>query len=268
MTSKDISLLCNYTESATPINPLSKIMFIDMNGDMDEQYLREIKKKNRGLAIDAVLEDKVEEYNNRDRSTSWPPNEEYSSTGTVSAMVHSMSLSNPNKFQSYEEIWDRLINHFELNTQSDHHYLSTTNITQLSYQKDSSLTEEENSSKFSRKLLSRIMMISNMITSHLSRRGPATFMIIGTDVVPLVMNGLSHLFTSPQKQESNRYVLGNLSGITVIVSDKIKSNKVIIGRSESNQDGGGLIVMNDMNKYYMTETPHTFYKKFAWFEII
>jgi hypothetical protein len=243
-------------------------MYLDMNESMDDQYLREIKKKNRGLAIDAVLEDKIEEYNNRDKLTNWPPTEEYSSVGTTSAMIHSISLSNPNKFKSHEEIWDRLINHFELNTQSPHHYLSTTNITQLVYQKDNTISEEENSSKFSRKLLSRIMMISNMIASHLSRRGPATFMIIGTDVVPLVMNGLSILFNSPQEQISNRYVLGNLSGITVIVSDKIKSNKVIIGRSESNQDGGGLIITNDMNQYYITETPHTFYKKFAWFEIV
>lgn len=272
MTSKDISILCNYQESSTPINPSSKLMYIDMKTDMDESYLREIKKKNRGLAIDAILEDKVEEYNNRQKTNNWPPDIESESpfgsgyTPTISPTVYSIGLSNPYKFQSHEDIWDRLILMFESNTKTPHSFLATNGISQLSYQKDNTISEFENSQKFSRKLLTRVMSISSMIAASLSRIGPATFIIIGTDVLPII-SGLMGSFNSSPIIE-NKDIIGSLSGITVIVSNKIQSNKVIVGRAETNQDAGGLIVMNDMNRYYILETPHTFYKKVAWFEII
>jgi len=266
---EDINIICYYRESPTPIDPNSKIYYIDMNTEMDEGYLNEIKKKNRDLAIDAVLDDKIEEYNKREKA-SWPEHS-MNSIMTISPMVHSIGLSNSTKFQSYDQIWNMMMDHFEDNTKKPHHFLSSNNISQLTYQKDSTISEEENSQKFSRKIVSRIQASSSMIAMSLSRRGPGTFIVVGTDIPPFFLDSF---ITKPKSQSIeynvgsfNPNIIGNFSGMTVIVSNRIKSNKIIIGRSETVADGGGLSIMNDLNNYYLVETPHTFYKKFAWFEI-
>lgn len=257
---EDISILCNYTESKTQINPNSKIYFIDHTNEDDEEYLREVKSKNRGLAIDAVLEDKIEEYNNRDKPN-WALGTD--SVGVVGFKVHSMTLSTPSKFRSYDEIWNKLITHIELNTRNTHSYVSKTGMSTLTYSIDKTLSDEENISKFQRKFISRIMILSNMISIHLSRRGTGTFAIVGKNIPQYIDYGyFSNL------PITNTNIIGNVNGINIIVSDKIQPNKVIIGRAETDQDGGGLMVVNDMNQYYMSETPRTFYKKFAWFEVI
>lgn len=271
MTSKDISIICNYQESVTPINPNSSISFIDMKTpEDDEEYLRELRMKNRGLAIEAVLDDKVEEYENREICPDYLENitTQSSGFGIVSPMVHSIGLPKPSKFKSYDDLWNVVMNHIETNTQNVHPFMQkvTMGVNQspnFSYTPDTTKTDEENQNARSRKLLSRIMMASNAIASTLTRRGPATFMIIGTDIV----KELTPLFFNDRPKSDNKSILGNITDITVILSKTIKPNQIIVGRSESTTDAGGLILLNDMNNYYLTETRRTFYKNFIWFDV-
>ncbi len=281
MTSKeDLGVICNYQESATPINPGSKIYYIDYT-DNDEEYLRELKVKNRGLAIDAVLEDKTEEYNNREKIDT-DNTSEYGSgsmlsssvagTQTMAVKVNSLTLSKPAKFKSYDDLWDLVMNHIDVNTQNTHPFMVNTYVTMgvnktpnFTYTKDTTKTDSDNYEMMCRKLLTRVMMASNAIASTLTRRGPATTIIVGKSIYKY----LESFYTIPNKALINKNILGNIQGgMTVVLSDKINPNKMIISRTESKQDGGGLMLLNDMNNYYLTETRRTFYKNFIWFDVI
>jgi hypothetical protein len=231
--------------------------------DDDIDYLNQLKMENRELAIDAVLDDKVEEYNSR-RKTVLPSNTSSRplGIGIIAPMVYSISISNPNKFQSYEEIWDRTISHIISNTQGNHPLISKNNITSIKYTPDPLKPESENIQIFKRRVVTRVMMMSNLIATT-SRKGPATFALVGIDVLDYLRDSFFEM-----KPSDNPNIIGNLGGVAIILSNKVRPNKIIVGRTEKNIDGGGLIVLNDMDNYYMIETPHTFYKKFAWFEII
>ena len=67
ITRDDLEKVCNYSENSKPSLPQGIIAYIDMveDGPSDE-YLRELKRKNRELAIDAVLDNKIEEFKNRE----------------------------------------------------------------------------------------------------------------------------------------------------------------------------------------------------------
>ncbi len=263
---EDISIICNYQERSTPIQPNTSIAYMEFVSEDDDNYLRELKMKNRELAIDAVLDDKLEEYNNREIPWSTLSNDQ-SSIGIVSPSIYSIKLSNPNKFTSYEKLWDVVMNHIEINTQGHHPFMQKTSMgvnqsPNFTYTPDPNKTDLENNQTRSRRLLSKIMMASNAIASTLTRIGPATFIIVGTDVVDIL---LQSLFT--QSNTKNSSIIGNIAGFHVILSKNIKPNKIIIGRSESKLESGGLIVMNDMNDFYLTETRRTFYKNFIWFDV-
>lgn len=270
MTSKDISIICNYQESATPIDPNSKISCIDFNNTDDEEYRREVRMKNRSLAIDALLENKTEEYNNREKFGSQDlVSRNTSGMSTSSVLAYSINLPKPSKFNSHDDLWNIVMEHIEKNTQGNHPFMQKATgagINQtpsFSHTSDPNKTDHENNQARSRRLLSRVLMASNAIASTLTI-GPATFVIIGTDIVSY-LGPLSQYGTIPNTP--NKFIIGDISGMTVILSTKIKSNKIIVGRSESGIDHGGLIVLNDMNNYYMMETRRTFYKNFIWFEV-
>jgi hypothetical protein len=239
----------------------------------DEEYLRELRMKNRELAIEAVLDDKLEEYKNREICPDYLESipQPTSHVGYVSPMVHSINLPSPVKFQSYDDLWNVVMNHIETNTKNPHPFMQKVSMgvnqtPNFTYVKDPTKTNEENRQYRLRKLLSRIMMASNAIASALTRRGPGTFMIVGTDI----SNQLDSSVLTPYEETPNNKnisIIGYMTGMPVIVSKNIKPNQIIVGRSESTTDAGGLILLNDMNNYYLTETRRTFYKNFIWFDV-
>lgn len=237
----------------------------------DDEYLRELKMKNRGLAIEAVLDDKIEEYENREICSDYLTTTQSSGFG-MSPMFYSISLPTPSKFKSYDDLWNVVMNHIDANTQKVHPFMQkvTMGVNQspnFSYTPDPTKTDEENQNSKSRKLLSRIMMASNAIASTLTRMGPATFMIVGTDIVKELSPSFFNEFIDKSKVNKNSEILGHIRDITVVLSKKIKPNKIIVGRSESATDRGGLILLNDMDNYYLTETRRTFYKNLIWFDV-
>ena len=63
---KDLSLISNYTESSNPSQPQMTISFIDMVESESEEMKLQRKTKNRELAIDAIIDNKIDEFNNRE----------------------------------------------------------------------------------------------------------------------------------------------------------------------------------------------------------
>ena len=86
ITRDDLEKVCNYSENSKPSLPQGIIHYIDMVEDgPNDEYLRELKRKNRELAIEAVLDNKVEEFKNRESFLDPLDNEGYMST--ISAKV-------------------------------------------------------------------------------------------------------------------------------------------------------------------------------------
>ena len=57
---KDLEKICNYVESTKPSLPKGVMTFMDWDESPSEEYQRELKRKNRELAIDAIVDDKIE----------------------------------------------------------------------------------------------------------------------------------------------------------------------------------------------------------------
>jgi hypothetical protein len=259
---EDIGIICNYQESNITINPNSKITFFDFISN-DYEYQRELKMKNRSLAIDVLLDDKEREYNNREISIKIDG--QLTGTGILigaSPTLYSINLPKPLKYKSYEDIWKIVIDHIEINSQNPHTFMQKLMGTQFFYTQDPNKTDKENREAKSKRLISKIMSASYDIGT-LSRRGPANFMIIGTDI----LNKFNLLHLINRSTSTNKYIIGDITGITIILSEKIKPNKIIVGRTESKIENGGLILLNDLNNFYLTETRRTFYERFIWFDV-
>ena len=258
ITRDDLEKVCNYSENSKPSLPKGIISYIDMveDGPSDE-YKRELKRKNRELAIDAVLDNKVEEFKNRESFLDPVDNEGYMST--ISAKIMSVNAI-ASKFTDNNQLFDDIISKLESLTSKPMNIPQSLN---LIIQNDQSLTYSENEMSNSRKLISKIRMISNLIATT-SRRGPANSIIIGLEAYKYLLLSTNLILTN-----ENKLVSGNLMGINVIPSSYIKPNKVIMINTDK-QSGGGLNVVRNVNDptYFMIETPNSWDKSINWFEII
>jgi hypothetical protein len=133
----------------------------------------------------------------------------------------------------------------------------------VSIQKDPNLTDYENESSTSRRVITRIMMVSNLISST-SRIGPANTIIVGLGAYKylLLSNGMV------MADIKDGVVDGNINGMNVIPSPYIKSNKIIMMRNVQKTENGLNVINcpNDM-RYFLKETPN-WDKIINWFEII
>jgi len=59
ISSKDLEKICNYVESTKPSIHQAQMTFIDFEEGTTEEYQRELKRKNRELAFDAIVDGKV-----------------------------------------------------------------------------------------------------------------------------------------------------------------------------------------------------------------
>lgn len=258
ITRDDLEKVCNYSENSKPSLPQGIIHYIDMveDGPSDE-YLRELKRKNRELAIDAVLDNKVEEFKNRESFLDPLDNEGYMST--ISAKVMSVNAT-ASKFTDNNQLFSDIISKLDSLTSKPMNIPQSLN---LIIQNDPSLTDSENEMVNSRKLMSKIMTTSSLIATT-SRRGPANSMIIGLEAYKYILLSNSITLTN-----YNKIVTGSLMGINIIPSPHIKPNKIMMMRTDK-QSGGGLNVVRNINDstYFMVETPNSWDKSIHWFEII
>ena len=248
-TKSDLELICNYTENSKN----TKVT------EDDERYNLEIKRKNRDLAIDAILEDKVEEYlKNKSEGPFINPGEE-TYIGSISPKLKSINMPSFN-YIDMDDIWNSIIHKLETLTSSPmvSKFQFQPNITLTN---DPNFTTSENNDINSRRILTRITMLSNKIASE-SYMGPANTIICGLSTINYIVN--NPMFMTNSKGKSKGYI----NGLNVVVSDKISNNKIIVMRTSTKPESG-LNVVNNINfTYFMSETPGTWQRCINWFEII
>ena len=256
ISSKDLEKICNYVESTKPTLPQCVMNFIDFEESPTEEYQREIKRKNRELAIDAIVDGKVEEFKNRESFSNPLDNESYMMT--ITPKLNSINVQGKTYLDLFDIYNDVMIT---LESLTSKPMVIPQNLN-VSIQKDSNLTDYENESSTSRKVMTRIMMTSNLISST-GRTGPANTIIVGLDAYKYLMISNGMMMTN-----NDGVVTGNINGMNVIPGPYIKSNKIIMMRNVQKTENGLNVINcpNDM-RYFLKETPN-WDKIINWFEII
>ena len=256
ISSKDLEKICNYVESTKPSLPQVQMTFIDFEEGTTEEYQRELKRKNRELAIDAIVDGKIEEFKNREPFSDPLDNESHRMT--ITPKLNSINVQGKT-YLDLGDIFIDVMNTLESLTSKQMNIPQNLNV---SIQKDPNLTDSENEMALSRKVITRIMMTSNLISST-ARTGPANTIIVGLDAYKylLMSNGM-------MMSNMDGIVSGLINGMNVIPSPYIKSNKIIMMRNVQKTENGLNVINcpNDM-RYFLKETPN-WDKIINWFEII
>jgi len=257
ISSKDLEKICNYIESTKPSLPQGVMTFMDWDESSNEEYQRELKRKNRELAIDAIIDDKVEEFKNREPFSNPLDNESYMMT--ITPKLNSINVQGKTYLDLFDIYNDVMMTLESLTSKS----MNIPQNLNVSIQKDPNLTDYENESSTSRKVITRLMMTSNLISST-GRTGPANTIIVGLDAYKylLMSNGMM------MSDIKDGVVDGNINGMNVIPSSYIKSNKIIMMKNAQKTENGLNVINcpNDM-RYFLKETPN-YSKIINWFEII
>jgi hypothetical protein len=224
--------------------PQAQIMYMEMISEDDEEYMRELKSRNRDLAIDILLDDKDEsEWENRhilpekqniDVSSQYNIGSQY--MGIIAPKIMSMNVTGK-QFISYEDVYSQVIDFLEKQTQNGKtlYNLPSSALTFISTN-DPNKTNSENDEINSRRLITKIMMASNIISQY-GRIGPGKCVLVGTNVInkyPSLIDG------------------GMTGGMLFIVEPGIDPDKIIVCRG-SNPDQPGIILMtfpND-NRFFL-----------------
>ena len=156
---KDLEKICNYVESTKPSLPQTQINFMDFEESTTEEYQRELKRKNRELAIDAIVDDKIEEFKNKDSFLNPLDNEGYMMT--ITPKLNSINVQGKTYLDLFDIYNDIMMT---LDSLTSKPIIIPQNLN-VSIQKDPNLTDYENESSTSRKVMTRIMMTSNLISS-------------------------------------------------------------------------------------------------------
>lgn len=256
ISSKDLEKICNYVESTNPSLPQAQMIFMDWAEETNEEYQRELKRKNRELAIDAIVDGKVEEFKNREPFSNPLDNEGY--TMTITPKLNSINVQGKT-YLDLTDIYIDVMMTLESLTSKPMNIPQNLNV---SIQKNSNLTDYENESSTSRKVITKVMMTSNLISST-GRTGPANTIIVGLEAYKylIISNGM-------MMSNNDGVVSGNINGMNVIPSPYIKSNKIIMMRNVQKTENGLNVINcpNDM-RYFLKETPN-WDKIINWFEII
>lgn len=258
----DIKNISSYKEDTS--GGIKQITYLEMVSSDDAEEIARIKSLNRDLAIDAIVDDKIEEYENRNESLGKStfsshqmsyPTQVGSYTTTITPVFRKIQVT-PYKFISYEECYNHILDHIEQSTHK-------SNQKDLIYIANPTYSEKENISLFNRRLQTTIIACSNMIAVE-SRRGPATTILIGKGVLKLLIDS-SSLYTQ-HNLSSN--IVGILAGINVITSDRISPDKVIVLRAQRELEAGLMFIENKhMSQYYFAEAEKTFDNMFKYFRV-
>jgi hypothetical protein len=244
--------------------PQSQIMYMEMISEDDEEYMREIKSRNRDLAIDILLDDKDEsEWENRhilperkDLDISSQYNNVTQYMRVVAPKIMSMNVTGK-KFISYEDVYSQVIDFLEKQTQNGKtlYNLPTSSLTFIPTN-DPNKTNSENDEINSRRLITKIMMASNIIAQY-GRIGSGKSVLVGTNVIskyPSLINNL----------DEN----GMIGGMLFIVEPGIDPDKIIVCRG-NNVDQPGIILMTFPNdvRFFLKETDFSWHRQYCWFSI-
>ena len=123
---KDLEKVCNYVESTKPSLPQSVMTFMDWTEEPNEEYQRELKRKNRELAIDAIVDGKVEEFKNREPFLNPLDNEGH--IATISPKIHSINVQGKT-YLDLTDIYTDVMNTLELLTSKQMTIPQNLNIT-------------------------------------------------------------------------------------------------------------------------------------------
>jgi len=256
ISSKDLEKICNYVESTKPSLTKMSMNFIDFEESSTEEYQRELKRKNRELAIDAIVDDKVEEFKNKKSFLNPLDNESH--LMAITPKLNSINVQGKTYLDLFDIYNDVMMTLESLTSKS---MIIPQNLN-VSIQKDPNLTDYENESSTSRKVMTRLILVINLISST-GRTGPANTIIVGLGAYKylLMSNGM-------MMSDNDGIVTGNINGVSVIPSPYIKSNKIIMMRNVQKTENGLNVINypNDM-RYFLKETPN-WDRIINWFEII
>jgi hypothetical protein len=233
----NIEKICNYTEDTkNPYQPAISLSYIDIITEDEDAQLRELKRKNRELAIDIILDEKDEiEWENRNNL----PNTGFGSYPTISPKLFTVN-TRAQKFTSFKDLEYEIFNKLESLTKN-----VPTSIAKL--------PGLDSFDSFKRRVLTKITMCSNFIAME-SAKGIANSVIVGTNAIQYI--------------EEYKQMGSILGGMNLIVTPYIDPDKIIVMRTE-NTAGVGLNVILKPNDsmYYMVETPQSWEKTMKWFWI-
>jgi hypothetical protein len=245
----NIEKICNYSEDTkNPYQPAISLSYIDMITEDEDIQLRELKRENRELAIDIILDEKDEsEWENRNNL----PNTGFGSYPTISPKLFTVN-TRAQKFTSFKDLEYEVFNKLESLTKNVPTSIAklpgnTLNLTIPTYNGLDSFDS------FKRRVLTKITMCSNFIAME-SAKGIANSVIVGTNAIQYI--------------EEYKQMDSILGGMNLIVTPFIDPDKIIVMRTE-NTAGVGLNVILKPNDsmYYMVETPQSWEKTMKWFWI-
>ena len=233
--------ICNYSEKQINGN-LTQLMYVDIFSSEDEEYQRMIKTQNRELAVDAILDDKVEELNIFRENQVTDVSNQYNSSqmGIISPKIMQINMT-AKKFQTYQKLWNEVIDFLNKNTQNPKNLQHRNQGLDIKLQGDYDTDY--------RKIMSKTLMCSNLIAMD-GRIGPAKSVIFGKKLLPYL------------KDEDT------LANLTYYYSDLLDDDKVIVCRP-NNIDQPGLLLIDDTqnSNYFFNQTPN-WHKQYCWFRII
>jgi len=240
--------ICNYSEKQINGN-LTQLMYVDIFSSEDEEYQRMIKQQNRELAVDAILDDKVEELNIFRENQVTDVSQQYNATtqmGIISPKIMQINMT-AKKFQTYQKLWNEVIDFLNKNTKNPKNLQHRNQGLDIKLQGDYDTDY--------RKIMSKTLMSSNIIAMD-GRIGPATSLIYGKKSFPYINYAIGQFGSN------------NINGIQTYFSDLIDDDKIIVCRG-SNIDQPGLLLIDNSTtgNYFFDKTPN-WNKQYCWFKII
>jgi hypothetical protein len=244
-TKDNIKNICNYSDKQMSL-PTAQLMYIDMISSDDEEYQRQIKRQNRELVVDAILDDKVEELNIFRENQVVDVSQQYnqsSTMGVIGPKIMQINLTSQ-RFESYEKACNEVIDFLNKNTQSP------KSLQHRNQSLDYKLIDEYETDY--RKIVSKIMMSSSIIAMD-GRIGPGTSVIYGKNLLR---------YMSQFDKDNN----GN--NLTTYYSKFIDDDKIIVCRANNIDQPGLLFIDNSTTgNYFFNQTPN-WHKQYCWFRII
>ena len=238
---EDLKKICNYSDKQMS-HPTAQLMYVDAFSSEDEEYKRMVKRQNRELVVDAILDDKVEELNIFKENQVTDVSQQYNPTsqmGIISPKIIKINLT-AQRFESYEKLWNEVIDFLNQNTQGP------KNLKLRNQGLDYKLINEYETDY--RKIISKILMSSNIIAMD-GRIGPGTSVIYGKNLLP---------YMSRFKD----------NGLTTYYSKLIDDDKVIVCRGCNIDQPGLLLIDNSQGGHYFFNQTPNWQKQYCWFKII
>lgn len=257
ITKSDLQLICNYSESNTSGLPVGQVCYMEFIED-DAEYKRQLIRDRREKVIDAIVDDKVDEFEKFSEekfSEDLEVRESY--IPSISPRLMTKNVTS-NKFISYDKLWQEVMLKLEslTSTTSKHQPVGISGI---------------DADALCRRIITRCVLLSNLIASS-GRTGPATTIIVGSNVVPHLMSFpyyTNQAFTSSSLNNSKSMIsIGTISGMDVVTDPIISPNKIIIIRTENRPDTGLTVVKSINHDEYFLSELGKWENKIQWFDVI